>query len=145
MKADKLIALTLLIIFCLSLMLPAVLSAQGLIEQALKVFGISYVVRRFGGQINDFIDRLAGQRGVKWEGTTKVVPIFSVGAGAYVGAAQVQGPPDRVDDVRGVGQVETRIGDFRGRLMIPVNTTTPGKNLDRISGVGISALVDFRI
>lgn len=145
MTSYKLIALTLLLIFCLTLLLPALLSAQGLIGDALKLFGISYVVRHFGGQINSFINKLAGQKGIKWEGTTKVVPIFSIGAGAYVGAAQVQGPSDLVDNVKAVGQVETKISSFRGRLLVPVNTSKPGKNLTRIKGVGISALVDFKI
>ena len=147
MLSYKLVALTLLLVISLTLLLPSVVCAQsGLIETALKLFGISYVVRRFGGQINNFINGLAGQRGVRWEGTTKVVPIFSVGQGGYVGAAQVQGSPDRVDDVRAVGQVETRISSLRARLLVPVNTSSPTSgNLRRIQGVGISALIDFRL
>ena len=145
MPGYKLVALALLLVFVLTIGISSVLSAQGLIGQALKLFGIAYVVRQFGGQINSFINKLAGQNGVKWEGTTKVVPIISVGAGAYVGAAQVQGPPDRVDSVRAVGQVETRISNLGARLLVPVNTSNPTKNLTRIKGVGVSALIDFRI
>lgn len=145
MTSYKLVALVLALVVGLTVCLPTVASAQGLITQALKLFGISYVVRRFGPQINSFINNLAGQRGVKWEGTTKVVPIFSVGQGAFVGAAQVQGPSDRVNDVRAVAQIETRISNLRGRLMIPANTSNPTKNVSRIQGVGISALIDFKI
>jgi hypothetical protein len=108
MTSYKLVALVLVLVIGLTLILPSTASA-GLLEDALKIFGIGYVVSRFGGQINKFINNLAGQRGIKWEGTTKVVPIFSVGRGGYIGAAQVMGPPDRVDRVKGAAQVETRL------------------------------------
>ena len=145
MEGYKLVAVVLLLVFGLTLGVSTSLPAQGLIEQAIKVFGISYVVRKFGGQINDFITKLAGERGVEWEGTTKVVPIISVGQGGYIGAAQVQGPPDRVSSVRAVGQVETRFQNLRVKLLVPVNTTSLPKNPTRIKGVGVSALVDFKI
>ncbi|MHB0913524.1 MAG: hypothetical protein ACYC2Y_08765 [Armatimonadota bacterium] len=144
MAIYKVVALALVLVLGVMVVAPSA-SAQGLIGQALKLFGIAYVVRQFGGEINNFINNLAGQRGVRWEGTTKVVPIISVGSGLYVGAAQVQGPPDLVDGVRAVGQVETSINNLRGRLLIPVNTTNPTRDLTRIKGVGVSALVDFRI
>lgn len=145
MEGYKLVAVVLLLVFGLTLGISTSLPAAGLIEQALKVFGISYVVRKFGGQINDFITKLSGERGVKWEGTTKVVPIISVGQGGYIGAAQVQGPTDRVSTVRAVGQVETSFQNFRAKLLVPVNTTSLPKNPTRVKGVGVSALVDFKI
>lgn len=145
MAAYKLVALTLVLAVGLTVCLPSIASADNMIEQILKLFGISFVVRQFGGEINDFINGLTGQHGVKWEGTTKVVPIISVGAGTRVGAAQVQGPTDRVDKVRGVGQLETRIGGIRGKMLLPVSTTTPTADVKRIKGVGVSALIDFKI
>jgi len=145
MASYKVVALALAFVFALTVCVSDLASAQSVLEQALKVFGIAYVVRTFGGEINDFINKLAGQSGVEWEGITKVVPIISVGTGTHIGAAQVQGPPDRVDDVRAVGQVETRISDLRGRLLLPINTTSPTRDLSRIRGVGVSALIDFKI
>lgn len=145
MSVYRIVALTLVLTIGFTIGLSTIASAQGLIEQALKVFGIAYVVRTFGDDLNKFVNDLAGQHGVEWEGTTKVVPVISVGSGAFIGAAQVQGPPDRVDDVRGVAQIEARISDLRGRYLWPVNTTNPSRNVERIRGVGVSALLDFRI
>ncbi len=144
MSGYKLVALALALVVASTLCLSSVAYA-GVIEDALKIFGIAYVVRTFGGQINDFINSVTAQGGVKWEGITKVVPIISVGTGTYVGAAQVQGPSDRVDETRAVGQVETRISDLRARLLVPVNTTDVTRDIARIRGVGVSALVDFKI
>jgi hypothetical protein len=145
MEFYKVVALALILVIGLTVCLSGAAEAQNLIVDALKIFGIGYVVTVFGGQINDFINNLANQKGINWEGTTKVVPIISVGAGTYVGAAQVVGPPDRVDTVQAVGQVEARISGIRGRYLIPISTKTPGSTLSRIQGVGISGLIDFRI
>jgi len=144
MSSYQVIALALVLVVGLTVLLPAVASAS-VLGDALKVFGIAYVVRRFGGDINKFINNVAGQKGIVWEGTTKVVPIISAGSGLHVGAAQVQGPRDRVDDVRAVGQVETTISSLRGKLLVPVNTTNVTRQIERIQGVGVSALIDFRI
>jgi len=145
MTGYKVIAIALVLVLGLTFVLTNAVSAQGLIGQALKLFGIAYVVRHFGPDINKFINNLAGQHGVKWEGTTKVVPIISAGNGVYVGAAQVQGPPDRVSETRAVGQVETTIQSLRAKLLIPVNTSNVTKSISRIQGVGVSALIDFKI
>ena len=145
MTGYKVVAIALILALGLTLGLASVTSAQGLIGQALKLFGIAYVVRQFGPDINKFINNLAGQHGVKWEGTTKVVPIISAGNGIYVGAAQVQGPPDKVDETRAVGQVETKLGGLNAKLLMPVNTSNVTKSINRIQGVGVSALIDFKI
>ena len=145
MASCKLIALALVLAIGLTVSVPGIAYAGSVIDTALKIFGIAYVVRVFGGEINDFINGLTGQHGVEWEGATKVVPIISVGSGTYVGAAQVQGPPDRVAEVRAVGQVETRISNLRGKMLLPINTTNPTRKLTRIRGVGVSALVDLKI
>lgn len=147
MTSYKLIALTLLVVFGLTVLLPSVASAS-LLGDALKIFGIGYVVSRFGGQIDKFINNLSGQRGIRWEGTTKVVPIFSIGRGSYIGAVQVQGPPDRVSRTKAAAQVETRIGGLGARLFIPISDKRPsggGSGLNRVAGVGISAVIDFKI
>ena len=145
MTGYKVVAIALVLVLGLTFVLTNAVSAQGLIGQALKLFGIAYVVRHFGPDINKFINNLAGQHGVKWEGTTKVVPIISAGNGVYVGAAQVQGPPDRVSETRAVGQVEATIQSLRAKLLIPVDTSNVTKSISRIQGVGVSALIDFKI
>lgn len=146
MSSRKVVALALVIVLCLMAFLPMAASSSSLIGQLIKIFGIGYVVSRFGPQINKFINGLSGQHGVKWEGLTKVVPIVSVGQGGYIGAAQIQGDPNDVSKVKAVGQLETRISSFRGRLLIPVNTVNPtSKDIKRVPGVGVSALIDFKI
>ena len=112
---------------------------------ALKIFGIGYAVSRFGGQIDNFINKLLFQNGLEWEGTTKVVPILSIGTGTKVGAAQVAGPPELVKGVKAVAQVEIKIGDLNGTAMIPIGSTDVKKGLTRIEGVGLSAIIDFKI
>lgn len=121
------------------------LKLGGALGDVLKVGGIVVAVRLFGSEIDKTINTLLAQRGLAYDGATKVVPIFSIGRGVNVGAAQVQGAKSFVDDVRAVGQVETRLGDLDGRLLIPTSTTTPGKEFKRIQGVGVSSVIDFRI
>ncbi|MHB0935317.1 MAG: hypothetical protein ACYDCO_07105 [Armatimonadota bacterium] len=109
--------------------------------------GIILVVSTFGGQINNFINDLLGSNEAAAAGATKVVPIFSVGQGAYVGAAQVVGVPANVRRTRGVAAVNITIGNVAGSALIPISTQRPGggTSISRVSGVGISAVIDFRL
>lgn len=146
MTSYRIIALALILAIGITVALPAACSASNVLEQALKIFGIGYVVSKFGPDINKFINKLAGQKGVKWDGLTKVVPILSVGTGGYIGAAQVVGPQSLVSKTKAVGQVETKIGGLNARLLVPVGTSKIKKgNLNRIEGVGLSAMIDFRL
>ncbi len=112
----------------------------------LKVGGIILVVSTFGGQINSFINNTLRQNEVAAMGASKVVPIFSVGRGAYVGAAQVVGLPANVRTVQGVGAVEVTLGGLGGTALVPISTRRPGgSTLSRVGGVGISAVIDFHI
>lgn len=117
------------------------------IGDILLVGGIVLVVSTFGDQINNFINSTLGQNEVKLAGASKVVPIFSVGQGAYVGAAQVVGLPANVRRVQGVAAVEVTIGNIGGTGLVPISTKRPGggSSLSRVNGVGISAIIDFHI
>lgn len=123
----------------------AAIRLGGTLKSVLKAGGIVVAVRVFGSDINRTINGLLGQRGLAYEGATKVVPIVSVGRGVNVGAAQVQGAKSFVDDVRAVGQAETRLGDIEGQLLIPLNTLTPTKGYQKIEGVGVSTIIDFEV
>ncbi len=131
-----------------SLFTPAV-QASGILEQLLKTFGIGFIVDRFSDQINEFINTLTLNRGVEVETSTKVVPIITIGSGTYAGAVQVSGPADAVKKVEAVAQLEGNFQDgaFRIRALVPVNTKNPAdiQNIDRIEGVGITALIDINI
>jgi len=127
----------------LVLVTPAVALDLG---DLIKVFGIGYAVSAFNRPINDFINNLLGQREAGIMGATKVVPILSVGAGTFIGAAQVMGAPDKVPTVQAVAQVEARFeGRFRMRALIPISTKTVRGTPQGVSGTGVSALIDFRV
>lgn len=112
----------------------------------LKIGGIILAVTAFGDQINSFINRTLDQEDAEAAGATKVVPIFSIGQGAYIGAAQVIGVPNNVRDVQGVAAVNADLpGNLEGTLLVPISTRRPGRSLDRVPGVGIGAIIDLRI
>lgn len=114
-----------------------------------KVVGIGFLVDKFGPQLNSFINTLMMQHNAAPQYATKVVPILTVGVlgnKGYVGAAQVMGPQELVDKVQAVVQVE---GNFNGNMfrvkgLIPIDSKVP-VNFNRVSGVGVSAMIDVRI
>jgi len=128
-------------------------AAQVSIGSLIKLFGIGYVVKQFGPQINQAINTLMLNNQAQNKELTKVVPILSVGVGlaapggAYIGAAQVQGPKAAIDKVQAVAQIEgSFMSAVRLRGLIPVDSLNPlpGK-LHRVYGVGVTALVDFSL
>src|SRR5579859_3985446 len=70
------------------------------------------VVEKFGPDINKGINKLMGDKGIRYT-ATKVVPILSLGDGGYIGAVQVAGPQSLVDKVQAVAQLE-------GRFKVPL-------------------------
>lgn len=138
-------------VFAAGVVAPAV--AQVSIGSLVKLFGIGYVVKQFGPQINNAINTLMLNNKAANREMTKVVPILSVGVGvaapggSYIGAAQVQGPKAAVDRVQAVAQIEGSFSDIvRLRGLVPVDSLNPlPGNLHRVYGVGVSALVDFRL
>jgi len=111
---------------------------------------IAVAVDKFGPDINKGINSLVGQHGATTKFATKVVPILSLGAGGYIGAVQVSGREELVNKVQGVAQLEGQfklpmVGGIRLRGLVPVSTKNPGKSIDRIEGVGVSAIVDFKL
>jgi hypothetical protein len=129
--------------------------AQGkAITTAIKVFGIGYVVKQYGPQINSAINTLMLNNQAQNKETTKVVPILSVGVGivsgnpgSYIGAAQVQGPAAALSRVQAVAQIEgSFLGVVRLKGLVPVDSLTPlPGRLHRVYGVGVTALVDFQL
>lgn len=115
----------------------------------LKGAAIGVLVKQFQKPINEGVNKLTNSAGVPILEATKVVPIVSVGQGAYVGAAQVSGPQDAVDQVQAVGQLEGSVSGktFRLKALVPIDTQKPsGSNsLRRVKGVGVSAIVDVKV
>lgn len=124
-------------------------SADKILGQLLKTFGIGFIVSEFAEPIDNFINTLTLNNGVQVETATKVVPIVTVGSGTFAGAVQVSGPAAEVDQVEAVAQLEGdfKDGAFRIRALVPVNTKNPVdiKNIERIEGVGVTALVDIDV
>ncbi|RCW56558.1 hypothetical protein [Halanaerobium sp. ST460_2HS_T2] len=146
----KIIALVLMFAVIILPVVSTVTRADSnILGSILKTVGIGVVVDQFAEPINNFINTLTLNNGVEVKEETKVVPIVTVGSNSYAGAVQVSGPKEKVKKVKAVAQLEGdfRGGDFRIRALIPVNTTNPVdiKNIDRIEGVGITALVDINI
>ena len=76
----------------------------------------------------------------------KIVPIISVLEGIRIGAARVSGPESKVRTVKAVAQLETDFRDFLEiDVYVPITTEKPGKTIDRVQGVGVSALGDLRL
>ncbi|OPZ81058.1 MAG: hypothetical protein BWY76_03154 [bacterium ADurb.Bin429] len=113
--------------------------------EVLKVGGVLLAVSQFGPQINHFINDLLSARKAEAAGQTKVVPIFSVGQGAYIGAAQVVGAASAVRKVQALAAVEGKMGKAGGMLLIPISTKIPGSSLARVNGAGVSAIIDLKL
>ncbi|MCS7223188.1 MAG: hypothetical protein NZ959_01325 [Armatimonadetes bacterium] len=120
---------------------------SGQLGKILKGGAVVLLVRQFGKDINNVINTALMNR--KWEHrqATKVVPIVSIGSGAYVGAAQVSGDEKDVAQVEGVAQIEVDLpGRTRGKILIPVdNVTVNPTEMKRVYGVGVSAVIDIRL
>lgn len=119
------------------------------IGDAVKVMGIGFAVKTFGGQINQAINTILMQNNIERHGATKVVPILSVGQGAYIGAAQVTGPENEVAQIQAVvqGEVSASSGQVRLNALVPVNSINPFQSLPKpkFKGVGITAIIDFNV
>src|SRR5690242_12651786 len=130
------------------------LAQVNVITTAIKLFGIGYVVKTYGPQINDGINTLMLNNKAANKDKTKVVPILSVGVGivssnpgSYIGAAQVQGPAAAVNKVAAVAQIEGSLfSAMRVKGLVPVDSLNPiAGNLHRVYGVGVTATVDFQL
>jgi hypothetical protein len=112
-----------------------------------KVAGIGFVVDKFGNQINSFVNKLTFNKDLGTTDTTKVVPILTIGSGGYVGAAQVIGTKANVDKCQAVVQIEGNAvfgSKIRAKALVPVNAKSV-KDIKRVQGVGISAIIDVKI
>lgn len=110
----------------------------------LKVGGVTVLIDKFGGQINDFLNKLLMKNGVGTDYATKVVPVLSIGTGKYIGAVQVVGPTAQVDKVKAVGQLEGSFNDIaRAKALIPLESVDI-THLSRVQGVGVSAIIDLK-
>jgi len=140
-------AKTLFLVAAVIISLTAIVSYGSLIGDVVKVGGVAFVVDKFGGQINSFVNKLTANKNVGTQQATAVVPIISLGGGGYIGAAQVMGTKANVAKCKAVVQIEGNAifgKNIRAKALVPVGSKTTSK-IKRIYGVGISALIDVRI
>jgi hypothetical protein len=135
-----------LLVFCLLSVTAIPATQASIFGDILKVGGIGFLVDKFSSPLNNFINTLTAKHGASTDYATKVVPIVTLGSGGYIGAAQVTGPQELVDETEAVLQAE---GDFNGRqfrvkALIPIDSKNP-TNFSRVQGVGVSAIIDVRI
>ncbi len=87
--------------------------------------------------------QVAGFRGEQERGSSKVVPIVSLGSGIRVGAAQISGPASNVSQASVVGQVEASFQDVaRIRIFVPLRSVT---NIQRVPQVNVRAYGDIQL
>jgi len=136
-------------ILTLSLLVGLALQVSSInLGDILKVGTIAYVVDRFAPEINTFVNTLLKNEGVSITEATKVVPIISLGDGSYVGAAQVSGAQANVDKVKAAVEIqgERRLIGARiySRVLVPASSFDV-KNIQRVKGVGVSAVIAVKI
>jgi hypothetical protein len=125
---------------------------QAQLGSILKGGAIVIAVDKFSGDIDRFVNTITGNRTNNAAESTRVVPILTIGGGTYAGAVQVSGPKNLVDTVKAVAQLEGRtklplVGDIRGRALVPISDRSVAneKSLNRVKGVGVSALIDIKL
>jgi hypothetical protein len=110
------------------------------------IVGGGYLVKTLGPQLNDFINTPTFQKGVKFEGYTKVVPIVSFGSNTRIGAAQVgAATKEALDKTKAVAQLEGEFNSIRASALIPVDSTNPIQRFRRVKGVGVTAIIDVKL
>jgi hypothetical protein len=119
---------------------------KDVIKDGAIIIGGGALVKTLGPQLNDFINTITFNKGAKFEGYTKVVPIVSIGSGAHIGAAQVGGTTkSAVDRTKAVAQLEGDFKSIRARALIPIDSENPVKQFRRVQGIGVTAIIDVKL
>lgn len=116
-------------------------------NKVLKGAGIVILVKQFGGELDKFINTIFANRGVPNRDATKVVPILTFGQGVEAGACQVSGPAEAVAQVEAVLAVAATFDKgkrFNIQALVPTTSLNPTR-LDRVYGVGVSAIIDYKL
>ena len=146
MKTKKTIAAALILCSIFFAAPLAYANIGDILKEGALIFGGGALVKAIGPQLNDFINTLTFNRGVRFDGYTKVVPIVSIGNGTRIGAAQVGGvTKDALDRVKAVGQLEGEFNRIRAQALIPIDSENPLQQFKRVQGVGVTAIIDIKL
>lgn len=124
----------------------AFIDLDSLIGKGVKIVGVKLLVDQFGGELNKFINQFLDNNNGAHGSASKVVTILSPIGNKHIGAAQIIGPASAVAKVGAVVQFETSFMNkqFRIKAMIPIEGSDPSK-INRVEGVGVSAVIDIKI
>lgn len=144
-----LVMYTILVFVFVNVTVVNAVKLKELFKDALKVETVRQSVKALAGPLNDFVNTLLMNNGVAATSMTKVVPIFMAGVNskAEVGLAQVAGSPELIAEVKAVWEIDGRFGGnnrFAVKAFVPSSSMNPFK-LDRVNGVGISAIISGRL
>ena len=89
---------------------------------ALGVAG-GWLVTAISPQMNDFINTITFNKGVKYEGYTK----------------------DAIDNTKAVAQIEGEFSSIRATALIPIDSLNPIQRFRRVKGVGVTAIINVRL
>ena len=117
-----------------------------ILEGAAKVIGVKWAVDEYGQDINKSINKLMDNNDASTNAFSKVVIIVSPIGNKHIGAAQIVGPKEAVERVGAVVQLETSFMDklFRIKAMIPIEGID-ATDINRVPGVGVSAVIDIKL
>lgn len=139
------VALSALTVFCAPFPASAI-DLGDILKKGAIIVGGGAVVTAIAGPINDFINTVTFNKGAKFQGHTKVVPIVSFGSGTHIGAAQVGGQSrTAVDNTQAVAQLEADFKGVRAKILIPIDSLNPVERFRRVQGVGVTAIIDVKI
>jgi len=137
--------LSMLTVLCSSLPASAI-DIGDILKKGALIVGGGAAVTAIAGPINDFINTVTFNKGAKFQGHTKVVPIVSLGSGTHIGAAQVGGQSQSaVDNTKAVAQLEADFKGIRAKILIPIDSINPVERFRRVQGVGVTAIIDVKI
>ena len=122
-------------------------SAASILERVIPAVAGGYAVMAVAKPLNNFINSLMASNGVANRDHTKVVPILTLGANSYIGAAQVSGPSYNVNRVMAViaykGSWNNGVWNIDG--LVPVDSLNPTKGVKRVYGTGVDAIVNAKL
>jgi hypothetical protein len=119
---------------------------KDILKKGALIVGGGAVVTAIAGPVNEFINTVTLNKGAKLQGSTKVVPIVSMGNATHIGAAQVGGASkSAVDKTQAVAQIETSFKGIRIKILVPIDSLNPLQQFRRVQGVGVTAIIDVKI
>jgi hypothetical protein len=136
---------SLVLAVCLVFTMTVVVCPDDTLTKLLKLAGVPWLVKTYGDEINKFFNTLTANKNLSPQEATKVVPIVSLGSGGHVGAAQIAGAQEKLDECKAVLQIEGDWKSFRGNALVPVDRTNPLDGPKRVKGVGVSAILEIKL